>query len=266
MAMSTRDEWIISRAASTLGELNGLTDKCHLDEAIVLCNYLNGEMNSESAARAITALISPKFKSLALVRLMRLLADTLLHYEQDCDMILDLLVAIQNLPPTPVIHWWKLPSFARYWQRSYERLIDGRTITIYKKLGTLEAKMYLRGIYSVDDEWAYRAINLICLEQPDLEVVIYEIYAWLDIAGPKLAENLQSAQIKSYTRAMRGRRDKTYMIEVTMYEHWEHWKKRFLQVSHDEELLSPEARQMAGKCHEIMKSHVISQPCSRAEL
>jgi hypothetical protein len=45
-----------------------------------------------------------------------------------------------------------------------------------------------------------------------------------------------------------------------MYEHWEHWKKRFLQVSHDEEYLSAGSREMSKKCYEIMKGLVVSPP------
>ncbi|RGP61339.1 atg16-protein [Fusarium longipes] len=271
MTTITRDEWILSRAASTLEEMklsNGYA-KCHLDEAIVLCNYLNGEMNAKSAARAITATVcSPLgLRSTTLDelrRVMSLISETLMRYGQDCDKILDLLVAMQDLPPARHLCWWKLPAFGRVWQRCYLVHRDRQCTAFYKKAGTLEANMYLRELYPVDVDWVCKTINVVCLELSDLGVVIYEIHAMLEIAGSKLVENLQPGQVKAYTRAMRGRSDKTYMIEVTLYEHWEHWKKRFLQISYDEEFLQPEARLMAGKCHEIMRGHRIRQPHEEA--
>ncbi|GKU06036.1 atg16-protein [Fusarium langsethiae] len=266
-SMSTRDEWIISQAAPTLEELEDTSSKCHLDDALTLCNYLNGGINAESAARLITAMVrrkvldKPQDVPMALFQIMRLLAETLIQFDQDREMILDLLVAIQNLPSDGRVLWWRLPAFAELWQGCYVSHGDkDYKAPFFKKAGTLEAHMYMRGLHPVDDHWAYLAINLICLEGEGLELVIYEIHAWLDVAGSKLAENLQPAQVKGFERAVRGRREKIYDIQATMYEHWEHWKKRFLQVSYDEDFLSPEFRLMAGKCHEIMKSLVVNQP------
>lgn len=272
MTLSARDEWIISRAAPTLEDLKHTSQKCHLDEAITLCNYLNGEVDAEYAARAFTTIVElqnnripdPTVRPIlqGLRRIMRLLTETLMYFDQDCELIMDLLVAIQSVPPTPKLHWWRLPSFSKLWQDCYIifRNRDPCSIDFYKKAGSLEAKMYLYDLYPVDSDWAYRAINLICLEQPDLECTIHEILPWLDIAGSKLAENLQPCQNKAFERAMRGRRDKTYMIEVTMYEHWEHWKKRFVQIRHDDEFLSSEARAISGKCYEIMRKYTIEPP------
>jgi len=126
--------------------------------------------------------------------------------------------------------------------------------------------MYLLDLYPINERWVHRVLNLICLEKAvflrrfDLEEVIYEIHAWLDVAGKKIAEKLQSGQVKSFERCVRGRGDKTYEIQVTMYEHWEHWKKRFLQVSYDEGYLSAGSREMSRKCYEIMKGLVVGPP------
>ncbi|KAG8671012.1 hypothetical protein FPOAC2_04320 [Fusarium poae] len=272
--MSSRDEWIISQAAPSLQDLSNMSVKCHLDDAITICRYLNREMNAESAARLITTMArreatgDPDARPVVVVRIMRLIAECLIHFDQEREMILDLLIAIQDLPSDGRYHWWKLPSFEAQWTRCFfEKLenVDATDVAFFKTTGYLEATMYLRGIFSITEDWGCRALNTVCMEQKEFEGLVHESYQWLKIAGPKLIENLQSAQVKSFNRAVRGRSDKIYMMEVTMYEHWEHWKKRFLQVSHDEDFLSPEARQVAKECHEIMKGLVMKQPAIPSE-
>ncbi|KAF4336877.1 NirA-like nitrate assimilation regulatory protein [Fusarium beomiforme] len=252
--MSFRDQWILSKAAPELRQRNVA---CHLDEALALCNYLNGSMSAESAARAITADHLLRYDEVTIpFRLWQLLSDTLLRFEEDCDMILDLLKAIQKLPTKNETPWWvtdplrrswpreplsELPEFANQWQVCYEKhryeyrghWVTDETIknsrVYFRRAGMVEAKMYLRGIPGITEFWAYRTINLICLRNKDLEVVIFEIYGWLHTAGSKLAETLDPNQIKCFERAMRDRPEKKYEISVTMFEHWQHWKKSFLE-------------------------------------
>ncbi|KAM0542623.1 hypothetical protein ACHAPJ_012702 [Fusarium lateritium] len=264
--MSFRDQWILSKAAPTIQELK-TGQGCHLDEAITLCNYLNKNVEADPAARAITASFTAEIPS----RLWKLLADTLFHFEEDCEMILNLLVRIQELP-TSTIRWWGLPGFAYQWQRYYELHREEyqgnwclQEATPYRrqycrKAGTLEGKMYLRGIPGISELDAYRTINLICLREQDLEVVIYEIHAWLQVAGSRLAEMLKPTENMAFERAVRGRSDKTYIMNVTMFEHWQHWKKTFLEISYDEEFLSPATRELSRQCHEIMKAQHIKLP------
>ncbi|KAJ4009619.1 hypothetical protein NW752_009207 [Fusarium irregulare] len=256
--MSPRDEWIMSRVAPTTRDLGPILS-CHLDEAIVLSAYLNGEITPEAAAQEIT---KPSVVHSRCYQLMNLFVYALRKLDQDTDMILGLLLAIQNLPSTESLYWWKLPGFGKLWQVHYNVSSNrnSKDPAFFKTTGILEAKMYLLDLYPVDESWVHRVLNLICLEKPNLEEVIYEIHAWLDIAGTKISERMQPAQIKSFERCVRGRRDKTYEIQVTLYEHWEHWKKRFLQVSYDEEYLSAGSREMSRNCYEIMKGLVVSPP------
>ncbi|KAH7265505.1 uncharacterized protein BKA55DRAFT_252487 [Fusarium redolens] len=294
LGISFRDGWIFSRVAPNLDRRFDRRGSYHLDEIVALCNYLNKTMSAESAARAITADCLDRYSegdtAGALMRrnnLWRLLASTLLRFEDDCDMIVDLLVAIQSLPTMDSRPWWvtdprpseslcELPEFHRCWQFCYERnrckchdkFHDHRDTDddfphdrkYYKRAGTAEAKMYLRGIPGITEFWAYKTINLVCLWNHDLEFFIYEIHAWLQTAGPKLAEALDSNQIKCFERGVRGRPDKKYDISVTMFEHWHHWKKSFLEVSFDEDFLSRDARELARECHDIMKVQNIKLP------
>ncbi|CCT70474.1 uncharacterized protein FFB20_12591 [Fusarium fujikuroi] len=240
-------------------------------------------MSAESAARAITAGLSHQHPGDVRRRneLWQLLALTLLHFDDDCDMIVDLLVAIQSLPSRNSRPWWvtdpqpsnslcELPAFHNMWQSCYESLRcdcyerSGEGFSAdkkyYRRAGMVEAKMYLRGIPGITEFWAYNTINLVCVQNEDLEFVIHEIYGWLQTAGSKLAETLDSNQIKYFERGVRGRRDKRYDISATMFEHWQHWKKSFLEVSFDENFLSSEGRGLARECHDIMKAQNIKLP------
>lgn len=320
LGVSCRDEWIVSRIRPNLDRqgdarcavqalvfrslnskeqvlkkdsrrIENLSSECQihlrstheLDESLALCNYLNKTMSAESAARAITAGLSHQLPGDVRRRneLWVLLALTLLHFDDDCDMIVDLLVAIQSLPSRNSRPWWvtdsqpsdslcELPSFHNMWQSCYESLRcdcherNGEGFSAdkkyYRRAGIVEAKMYLRGIPGITDFWAYNTINLVCVQNEDLEFVIHEIHGWLQTAGPKLAETLDSNQIKSFERGVRGRRDKRYEISATMFEHWQHWKKAFLEVSFDENFLSSEGRGLARECHDIMKAQNIKLP------
>ncbi|KAF5242194.1 hypothetical protein FANTH_8826 [Fusarium anthophilum] len=311
LGVSIRDRWILSRVtpnpilkdeARDLIQAQNFPYGCqlyfkrtrHLDQGLVLCNYLNKTISAESAARAITADFSircPEEDGRLRVRLRNevweLLASTLLRFEDDCDMIVDLLAAIQSLPSMDSTPWWvaypqpsdslcELPGFHIVFQSCYQALRcecggcdDQHFLTdkkYYRRAGIAEAKMYVRGIPGITEFWAYKTINLICrldkhreLDE-HLEFFIHEIHGWLQTAGPKLAETLDSNQVKSFVRAVRGRRDKSYESSVTMFEHWQHWKKSFLEVSFDEDFLSSEGRELARECHDIMKAQNIKLP------
>ena len=194
--MSQRDEWIMSRVAPTTRYL-GPIYSCHLDEAIVLSAYLNGEITPEAAAQEIT---KPSVVYSRCYQLMNLFVYALRNLDQDTDMILGLLLAIQNLPSTESLYWWKLPGFGKLWQIHYNLSSNrnSKDPAFFTTTGTLEAKMYLLDLYPVDESWVHRVLNLICLEKPNLEEVIYEIHAWLDIAGTKVAERMHPEQIKAF--------------------------------------------------------------------
>jgi hypothetical protein len=264
-----------------------VTSTYRLDESLALLNYLNKTMSVESAARAVTAGcpdIYPEGSSpdgaRRICEVWALLAAVLLRFEDDCDMVVDLLVAIQTLPSISSSPWWvdaenrrslcQLPYFDNVWQNCYESLRCnchggkdggfGYDEKYYRRAGTVEAKMYLRGIPGITEFWAYKTINLVCAQSEDLQFVIHEIHGWLQTAGPNLAQTLDSSQIKSFERAVRGRRDKRYEISATMFEHWQHWKKSFLEVSFDEHHLSSGGRELARECHDIMKAQNIRLP------
>ncbi|RKL46416.1 hypothetical protein BFJ70_g2907 [Fusarium oxysporum] len=305
LGVSFRDGWILSRVNPNLDrgggarhfrQIHRYTYSCqrhfrsthHLDESLALCNYLNKTMNAESAARAITAGCLDRYPegvayggSRRRNELWELLASTLLRFEDDCDMIVDLLVAIQTLPSMNSNPWWvtdpqpsdslcELPSFHNVWQSCYESLRcqchegEDESFSVdknyYRRAGKAEARMYLRGIPGITEFMGYKTINLICVQNEDLEFVIHEIHGWLQTAGSKLAETLDSNKIKFFEREVRGRPGKYYDVSVTMFEHWQHWKKSFLEISFDEHLLSSEGRGLARECHDIMKAQNIKLP------
>ncbi|KAF5676120.1 atg16-protein [Fusarium heterosporum] len=272
--ISFRDEWILSIAAPNIKALNE-SEGCHLDEAICLMNYLNGQIEVEAAAISITAYVSNDFapRNLAMCCLWNLFADVLVHFEEDRDKVIELLLSIQKLPPTDIC-WWKLPGFSRSWEvyrKMYQVPLNGvensnedpsQAQTRHANnvaTMTAEAKMFVQGVYGITNLWAFRTINLVC-EGDSLDVVMPSIHAWLQIAGPKLAETLLPEQVKSYERAIRGRPDKRYLMSATLYEHWYHWQKTLLQASYDDEHLSQETLWLAAECYGIMKAQKITMP------
>ncbi|KAM0542211.1 hypothetical protein ACHAPJ_012903 [Fusarium lateritium] len=275
--MDFRREWILSEVAPTIQDLeqgNGY----HLDEAICLINYLEGTLSAHSAAEQITAAVLHEADPAGeLNRVWVLLGNACQVLDNDFEKLLDLLEAIQRLDQTDQINWTQLPGFRNVWnelfgflpemnwnideQREFEGNEDNLR-SLFKTVGTVEAGLFVRDIGGFTELWGYNILNLICSARFGLEVSISQIHAWLEIAGSKLAATFQPDHVKSYTRAVRGRPDKTYEIQVTMAEHWEHWKKTFLQVSHDEDFLSHEARQLAAECYGIMKKQAIKMPWS----
>ncbi|KAJ4254513.1 hypothetical protein NW762_010112 [Fusarium torreyae] len=275
--MDFRREWILSEVAPTIQDLEQVNGY-HLDEAICLINYLEGKLSAHSAAEQITAAVLHEADPPGeLYRIWALLGNACQVLGNDFEKLLDLLGAIQRLDQTDEIDWTQLPGFRYCWnelfgnlpemdwnideQRDFEGNEDNLR-SLFKTVGTVEAGLFVREIGGFTKFWGYNILNLICSARFGLEVFITQIHAWLEIAGPKLAATIQPHQVKSYTRAVKGRPDKTYEIQATMAEHWEHWKKTFLQVSHDEGFLSAEARQLAAECYDMVKKQAIKMPWS----
>ncbi|KAF5019808.1 hypothetical protein F66182_8177 [Fusarium sp. NRRL 66182] len=268
--MSIRTKWIMNQVAPTIQEL-GDGDGCHIDEAISLINYLDQNLDLETAAGEITAAVlqedAPREE---IYRLWALLAEALVHLEDDRGRLLALLAEIQNLPPSDALRWYQLPGFGNMWSDLYTRVPSSTAwgpITLLrqrrKAIATAEAEMYVQDVGGISELWGYETLNLVCSAGHDLEYRIFEMYRWLEIAGSKLARNLQPGQVKSFTRTVKGRPDKGYCIEATLAEHWEHWKKNFLQLSQDEQSLSVEAKELARQCYGMMKGLAVTMPWSR---
>ncbi|KAF4954502.1 hypothetical protein FSARC_12115 [Fusarium sarcochroum] len=273
--MDFRQEWIISEVAPTIEDLNNGRG-CHLDEAITLINYLEETISAQSAAKAITsAVLHEADPPGELYRVWRLLGHACEILDDQLEKLMNLLAAIQRLGPSDQIDWSHLQGFKNVWNDLYGTLYEINLNSnekrmfknqeenfrnFFRTVGTAEAEMFVRNIGGFTELWGYEILNLICSGRFGLEVYISHVHAWLEIAGPKLAATFQPGQVKCFTRAVRGRPDKKYEMEVTMAEHWEHWKKTLLQVSHDEDFLSAEARQLAAECYDMMKSQAIKMP------
>ncbi|KAI8721709.1 hypothetical protein NCS52_00313100 [Fusarium sp. LHS14.1] len=201
LTMSTREEWILSQAAPTKEELYA-GDGCHLDEAICLIDYLNGNITAQEAATAITKpVLQEDDPQEQLYRLMALLCEAPIELSADRDKLYDLLFAIQALPPEAGINWVDLPGFASMWCDLLRLGFDGtdtwegeslspdRKAELrqhFEAVGTVEAELYMRDLGGVSDIWAYEIINQGCSGRPGLDIVITGIHAWLKVAGSKL--------------------------------------------------------------------------------
>jgi hypothetical protein len=43
--------------------------------------------------------------------------------------------------------------------------------------------MLLRGLDIANEQWDFEVLKLVCSNGPELEIMISEVFAWLDVAG-----------------------------------------------------------------------------------
>lgn len=269
----SRAEWLYARVASTT---QGIPQGhgCHEDEANCLLDYLDGRITPEEAATSITAPILLEVNPpTELYRLMGLLCEALVELHNDHEELLDLLAAIQGLPPSS-INWSVLPGLRNMWSELYrlhtrgsngwdlltEPLPDDRETELrqyYTAIGTVEAKLYVLGLGGVSENWGYEVLNLACLRRPMLGAIMGEIHAWLTVAGTKLLKDLNPEQVRNWPRpVLGGQPGQQHAVQGTMAQHWETWRCTLLQLSEETDFLSDEARQLARECHWLMQGQI----------
>ena len=119
--------------------------------------------------------------------------------------------------------------------------------------GRAEAEMLLRGLDVADEQWGFEVLNLVCSDSPELEIMISEVFAWLDVAGWKLKEKARSeTAMQKYDYSLNGNYAKRHTVEATLTEHWANWKDRLWRISQGETGLSKEARRLAARSHDLM--------------
>jgi hypothetical protein len=123
----------------------------------------------------------------------------------------------------------------------------------YEAVGRAEAKMLLRGIV-VDENWGYRILNLVCSDRPELEVLIYEVFGWLDVAGWKLREKAiseKTTKVRFHGLGSHPNKQRV-AVEENLEEHWVAWRAGLVRISRGETGLSEEAKGIAARCLELM--------------
>lgn len=256
--MPPGEEWFKSKVAPTRAALEA-GDGCHAGEAKSLADYLAGKLTAPEAAAAFTApVLAEHDPPASLYRPMALLCDALVDFGHDRDKLLDLLAAIQSLPPSPQVDWSTLPGFgnmwsdlyrlythgADHWEKTDFPFSDARKAELrqhFETIATVETELYLRGLDGVSALWGYDALRLITSRRVGLEVIISSMHVWLTRAGTKLKQDLDPEKVATYGK------------DATMAEHWETWKQTFLLVSEEENFLSAEARKLAAECYELMQ-------------
>ncbi|KAL7789893.1 hypothetical protein V8C37DRAFT_190999 [Trichoderma ceciliae] len=271
--MPTRTEWLKAHITPSGQDLDE-ADIYHEDEASCLGDYLDGTLAAEEAAISITApVLHETNPPTELYRLMRFLCEALVELNDDREDLLDLLAAIQKLPPAE-INWSVLPGLRNMWSDLYrlhtrgsngwevigEPLPDDRKTELrqhYTAIGTVEAKLYVRGLGGVTENWGFELLNLACSRRPGLEVVIGEIHAWLSIASTNLLKDLDPDEVRNWSRPVfGGQPGQQHAVQGTMAQHWETWRRTLLQISEERDFLSDEARKLARECHWLMQGHI----------
>ena len=260
--MPTIANFIESRLAPTQHALD-LGDGCHRDEGTALGAFLGAKITAQQAAASITApVLREPDPAAAVHRLMGLLCEALVELGADHrTQLLDLLEAIQQLPPSERIDWPRLPNFGHMWADLY-RLhmhgLDGWEKTEMplsearkselchheESVAAAEAQMYRRGLGGVTRHWGYAWLNLVQGRRPGLGVFIRGAYIWLAEAGVRLKQELQPGEVARYGGQS--------SVEATMPEHWELWRRSFLSISRDEQLFPADDRKLAAECYKLM--------------
>ncbi|KAL7950439.1 hypothetical protein V8C42DRAFT_120000 [Trichoderma barbatum] len=272
--MPTTAEWLKLHLTLIRQVQHG--DGFHEDEEsfLYLGEYLDGNLTASETAVLIAAPVlddpNPPTK---LYRLMGLLCKALVELNVNREKLLDLLETIQELPPAE-INWAVLPGLRSMWSdlyRPHMRGSNGWEIIgepvpedkqsemrqHYAAIGTVEAKLYVRGLGGVTENWGYELLNLACLRRPGLEVIVGEIHAWLTVARTKLLKDLNPDEIRNWSRpVLGGQPGQQHAVQGTMAQHWETWQRTLLQVSEEKDFLSIEARRLARECHLLMQGHI----------
>ncbi|KEQ59490.1 uncharacterized protein M437DRAFT_56979 [Aureobasidium melanogenum CBS 110374] len=266
--MVSRTDWTTSQVAVDREALLA-GDGCHHEEAKALDDYLSGLLDVQQAANKITSpVLAEEDPPSELYRLWGLLSDALVELSDDQEKILDLLAAMQSLPSTNSIDWSQLMNFGHMWSDCHRLHIQGHSpwekeswtaarraelCHQFEAIGTAEAKIYLRSIGGIPADWGYDVLNLVCLRRPGLEVLIFEVHAWLQCAGTQLKTDLPSEEIRSYSRPVPGsRRGLLQRTTCTMTEHWDTWRREMSELSSSQSILSVESRDVAAKCSALM--------------
>ncbi|USW54068.1 hypothetical protein Slin15195_G073870 [Septoria linicola] len=258
--------WFEPKIAHTTQALEA-GDGCHPDEAKALSDYLNGTIDSPEAAREFTApVLSDANPPQQLYRIWALLSESLVELTaEERHKTLDLMSAVQALPPSSGVDWSDLTGFASMWDTLYrlhlhgpdgwekdvdsfseEKMRDFRKD--YDAVGTAEAEMFVQGIDAVVHEnWGFKVLNLVCSERKGLDIFLSEIYAWLRFAGAELKKKVNWVQTDGNSPSPEWRSDgKTTAV------HWETWKREMLKLSKDDNKLSEEGRKLAAECYKLM--------------
>lgn len=266
--MAPPSAWFDSQMAYTTKELED-GDGCHPHEAQALSDYLHGISSSHETATKITAaILNEKTPSEELYRLWGLLCEALVELSvEDRHKTMDLLLQIQALSPTLGIEWSQLPGFGNMWADLYHLHLQGscgpgifdktkedELRREYDAIGRAEAEMMLRGFDVVlNEDWGYYVLNLVHSERPELEILMSEVFAWLEVAGWKLKEKAMGENtLQRCFYTLGGGRNQHNGVERTLTEHWTYWKEAIHKISEGETGLSEVARGLATRCLELM--------------
>jgi hypothetical protein len=116
--------------------------------------------------------------------------------DEDRHRTLDLLAEIRKLPHASDMQGFRLPGFGSMWYDLYRLRLQGgcgiiisdpKDETVLRReceaTGRAEAEMLLRGLDIANEQWDFEVLKLVCSNGPELEIMISEVFAWLDVAG-----------------------------------------------------------------------------------
>lgn len=253
-------------------------DGCDPQEATALKSYFNyPTITSEATARSITLPVTEEPEtnrkgqsSDNLYRLWTLIIDGLIDLPEHRTRIIQLLQAIQNLPPLYLkdskaeekqIQWVDLPNFgslwsdlkvSNNWRNEVQKWAPEQRESVrqdYIKQATIDAQLVVAHVSGIPVLWG---LGCICdaLERntavPDFEVPATK--EWLEIAGDRIFER-SDGEMTGYLRE----RDLWKRTGEGRKERWGFWKERLQSMAESKELFL-ETREAARKAVAAMKA------------
>jgi hypothetical protein len=271
MISASLEAWLQEETAKSPEEIeNG--DGRHPDEVQALRSFLNDDITASEAARALTLPLTLEADPRSqLYRIWGLLADAIVEHGQEVGQkLVDVLAAVQKLPKTVTasteIDWSQLPGFGHMWFDCHSLHFHGPnpwesgregTLTeervkslcqLYEDLGKMEALIWLRVPNAINPDLGYEVLNLSRSGRAGLYVIIYQIRAWLKVAGRELWKHKAPDEIRQYSGSARAKR-----MDAPMAEHWAAWEEALVELSGLDGPLPEESRKVAVDCLELMR-------------
>ncbi|KAI9680487.1 MAG: hypothetical protein M1817_003927 [Caeruleum heppii] len=271
------DAWFDTKVAPDAS----IEDGCHPLEAQALKDYLRDNINTDEAARAITRPVeADNDPHSVLYRLWCLLIDAMMEAPAMQSKIIQLLLAVENLPSADStdgdtnpsqqrkVVWRSLPGFGSLW--SDLNKMDGwklrwdnfspegkqEALDQYRQTAAIEARLFMSGVGAIPLTWGYRDIcDALESSKAILDIDIHSAAKWLEIAGQRI--RTQGTGEQEDFSALGRQRDLWNGGKSMSKERWAFWADRLRTVA-DDQNLREDTRDAAKEALKAME--VVEEP------
>jgi len=234
---------------------------CDAGQISAVAQYLDAAIDRSSAARRLTATITDEDET-QLDALWTLLSDLMVELPNELDKVVEIMQAIEALPPGLQTDWPQLHRFHEVWYERYRTHLDSHLAwenddleddrvsglrAYHHAIGRAESEIYLCGLMPAFR--GYEVISMVCQGRKGIDVLLSEVYGWMSGSTSLRYDVDDPLESRSYRYAGLAIR------EATMEDHWDNWTAQVLAFSQDDSVmedgraLSDEGRKLAGRIH-----------------